>query len=151
MILRLLPEVVSKQWTALSGYIAKSLPEGERSQRTLLNILDGILGEKIHCWISYDSQKNNDVNAIVLLTTISDPFKEEKNLLVYTITRVEKMSAEVTLRMYQEGMEALHKFMRANGFSKLIGYIDENNTNLVSRIKSLGADLRWHWAINAGG
>lgn len=151
MILKLMPEVVSKQWDVLSGHIAKSLPEDERSPATLLNILEGILKGQIHCWISYDSLNNNDINAVILLTTIIDPFKGETNVLVYTITRIRKMDSETTLRMYQEGMEALTKFMKANRFNKLIGFIDEDNTGLTARVKMLGAKLRWHWAINMEG
>jgi len=111
-------------------------------------ILKGILKNQIQCWISYDTQDENNVNAVFLLTQLEDPFKGERNLLLYTITRVTGISDEITLRMWQEGFQALMKLMKKGGYSKLVGFIDEENKYLADLAKNLGAKLRWHWAID---
>ena len=151
MILRMMPESVSDHWDELKVHIAKSLPEGERSDETLNGILAGLLRNQIQMWLSYDSQDNNKVNAVALFTQIEDPFKGEKNLLVYTINRLTEMDHETTLRMYLEGIEGVRKLMKAGGYKQLVGYIDEENDNLLRRAKQFGAKLRWHWAIDMTG
>ena len=151
MILRMMPEAFSRQWDNLKLHIAKSLPKDECSEQTLTNILEGVLKNQIMCWISYDSQNDNQVNFVFLLEPLNDPFKQERNLLVYTITRMEKLDQPTTIRMYQEGYVALQKFMKKAGYSKLVGYIDEDNYGLVKRAKEFGSKLRWHWALNMEG
>ena len=148
MILKLMPEAVSRQWDFLAPQIKRSLPGDEQSGETMNGILQGILKNQIQCWVSYDTQDENNVNAVFLLTQLEDPFKGERNLLLYTVTRVTGMSDETTLRMWQEGFQALMKLMKKGGYSKLVGFIDEENKYLADLAKSLGAELRWHWAID---
>jgi hypothetical protein len=143
----MMPEAVSRQWDNLKLHIAKSLPEDERGEQTLVNILEGILKNQIMCWISYDNQNNNQVNFVFLLTTLEDPFKQERNLLLYTITRMEMLDQPTALRMYQEGYVALKKFMKKAGYAHVIGFINEDNIGLVDRAKAFGAKFRWHWTL----
>ena len=143
MILRLMPEAVSRQWGELNKMIAKSLPADERSDTTLTNILEGVMRNQLFCWVSYDSQSGNGVNFVFVLAPLIDPFKGENNLLLYTITRVQSIDKELTVRMYQEGYVALKKFMTKHGYHKLVGFINEDNNGLVKRAKGFGAELRW--------
>jgi hypothetical protein len=148
MLLRLMPEAVSRQWDFIMPQVRRSMPPDEQSDSTMNGILRGILRNQIQCWISYDTENNNEVNAILLLTIIEDPFKDEKNMLLYAITRVTGIDKATTLRMYQEGIQAIMKVMKKGGYSKLVGFIDKENNYLVKTAEELGAKLRWHWAVD---
>jgi len=148
MILKLMPEAVARQWDFLKPQIKKSLPKNEQSESTLNGVLEGIMKNQIQCWLSYDNQNNNEVNAVMLFTVIEDPFAGERNLLLYAITRVDSIDDVTTLRMWQEGFQAVMKLMKKGGYSKLVGFIDEENKYLVNLAKQMGAKLRRHWAID---
>jgi len=143
VLIKLIPDAISRVWGQLVPHIERSLPKDERDEQSLSRVLEGLLREQLSLWMSYDSLDNNRPNALVVLSPMADALSGHRNLNVLAITRIAEMDQETTERMYREGMIALGKYMQANEYKKIYGHISLKNRHLVRVARSLGFDTRY--------
>jgi hypothetical protein len=151
MILKLLSESIVQQWPELSGYIESALPKQDRSSKTMTNILDMLLQNRMSCWLSYDPDDNNRPNVLLLFTSAYDPFTEEHNLLTYAYVSLFKLGPRKTIEMRKQAIEGIKKFMLANGYKNLVGFTNESDKGLLQMVDSFGAVCRTYWSVALGG
>ena len=142
MLLRMIPEAVSATWNEISTQIERAMPESEKTEATMNNLLRMLLVGQADCWTSYDSENDNKVNFIGITIPIFNSVTGEKNLLLYNVTNSEDMDLKTSNRLWLEGFEAFKKYMRANGFMKLVSYFDNERSLKVS--KRLGAEIKYY-------
>jgi hypothetical protein len=120
------------------------MPEGEKTERTMNNLLEMLLLGQADCWTSYDSQDDNKVNFIGITVPIYNGITGEKNLLLYNVTNTDHMDLKTSNRLWLEGLQAFRKYMKANGFSKLVSYFDTDNNRSLRLVKRFGAEIKYY-------
>ena len=144
MLLKMIPEAVSATWDQISYQVERAMPEGEKTERTMNNLLEMILLGQADCWTSYDSQDGNKVNFIGITVPIYNGITGEKNLLLYNVTNTDHMDLKTSNRLWLEGLQAFRKYMKANGFSKLVSYFDTDNHRSLRLVKRFGAEIKYY-------
>jgi hypothetical protein len=144
VLLRMVPDAISASWDEVKLHIERALPDSERTEKTLSNILSLLLLERADCWAVYDDQDNNKVCFVVVTMPVFNGITGEKNLLLYNVTNSEKIDLKTSNRMWLEGFQALQKYMKANGFSKLVSYFDDKNHRSFKLAERFGADVRYY-------
>jgi len=142
VLLRMIPEAVSATWDEISTQIERAIPDSEKTDETMSNLLRLLLTGQADCWTSYDSENDNKVNFIGITIPIFNGVTGEKNLLLYNVTNSETMDLKTSNRLWLEGFQAFGKYMRANGFKKLVSYFDNERSLRVS--KRLGAEIKYY-------
>ena len=142
MLLKMIPEAISATWDQISYQVERAIPDDEKTETTMNNLLDMLLLGQADCWTSYDSRDNNKVNFIGITVPIYNGITGEKNLLLYNVTNTDHMDLKTSNRLWLEGFEAYGKYMRANGFKKLVSYFDNERSLNIS--KRLGAEIRYY-------
>jgi hypothetical protein len=148
VLLRMVPDALVKIWPDIKGHIASALPEGERGEAALNKLLESLLQNVATCWISYDPKNENRPNFAMVLLPIYDSFVDERNLNIYSITRFDDIDLKTSNRMWLDGFVALRKYMKANGFSKLVGHFDLDNFRSLKMAEKFGAKIRHYIEID---
>ena len=148
MLLRMIPEAVSATWDEISAQLERAMPESEKTERTMSNLLEMLLIGQADCWTSYDSENDNKVNFIGVTVPIYNGITGEKNLLLYNVTNSDsEMDLKTSNRLWLEGLQAFRKYMKANGFSKLVSYFDDTNTRSFRLAKRFGAEIKYYMEL----
>ena len=148
MLLKMIPEAISAAWDQISYHIERALPEGEKTPATMNNLLEMLLVGQAHCWTSYDAEDNNKVNFIGVTVPIYNGITGEKNLLLYNVTNSVNMDLKTSNRLWLEGLQAFKKYSRANGYSKLVSYFDDDNNRSLRLSRRLGADIKYYIEVD---
>ena len=144
MLLRMVPEAISAAWPEISRHIERALPDEEKTETTLSNLLEMLLVGQAHCWVAYDAQDDNRACFVVVTVPIHNGITGEKNLLLYNVTNSESVDLKTSNRMWLEGFQALRKFMNANGYNRLVSYFDDKNHRSFKLAKRFGAEVRYY-------
>jgi len=143
----MVPEAISAAWDQISYHIERALPDSERTESTINNLLEMMLLGQADCWAVYDAEDDNRVCFVVVTVPIFNGITGEKNLLLYNVTNSDSVDMKTSNRMWVEGLQALQKFMKANGFSKLVSYFPDENHRSFKLAKRFGADIRYYIEI----
>lgn len=151
MLLRLLPEMVSKRWDYISGLVESALPEEEKTPNVMTNILNAILQNSMGCWVSYDPEdENHDPHVMLLMTPAYNALSETQDLLVYAYVSIKEIGPKKMLLMRKQAMEALGKYMQKHNFKNLVGYTPKDATGLLGMVEYLGGKTSVYWRIPIG-
>jgi hypothetical protein len=143
VLLRMIPEAVSATWDEISAQLERAIPDGEKTEQTMSNLLEMLLLGQADCWTSYDAEDDNKVNFIGVTVPVYNGITGEKNLLLYNVTNSDSgMDLKTSNRLWLEGFQAFGKYMRANGFKKLVSYFDNERSLKLS--KRLGAEIKYY-------
>jgi len=143
----MVPEAISRTWEQISYHIERALPEGENNNQTLNNLLEMFLTGHADCWVSYD-EKDKQPNFLVTTVPIYNGITGEKNLLLYNVTNSDSIDLKTSNRMWLEGYQCLMKYMRANRFTKLISYFDDENHRSLKLAKRFGGVVRYYVEVD---
>lgn len=139
MIVRLLPEQVSKFWPIVKYAIEQSLPPvaGEGPEK-MNSILSAALSGSLDVWASYKrSDDQVQLDAIVVTKLLSDNISGINSLLIYCLYGYEKISDD----NWKEGFEALATFAKDNKCSRIVAY--SSAPVVVEWAKRLGANTEY--------
>lgn len=131
MLVKLLPEQISRNWKAIRYSIEEALPPisygaEDRYDRILMKLLNG----SMQCWANYN-QEQTKMNAIITTTFTGDSVLGVKNLLIYSLYGIGFGKKD-----FAQGALTLYRFARANDCDRIVGYTDsEDIISLVDRLK----------------
>jgi len=148
VLLKMVPEAVSAAWDQISYHIERALPEGESNDSVLNNLLEMFMLGQADCWVSYD-ESDKRPNFLMTTVPIHNGITGEKNLLIYNVTNNNKVDLKTSNRMWLEGLVALRKYMKANGFTKLVSYFDEDNHRSLQIVRRFGGAVKYYIEIGA--
>lgn len=142
MLVKLLPDQVSRQWEVISYAIKNSLPPNIIEDEEIMNnILMSVMCGTVVCWASFEKVDDNVVlNGIVTTVMIKDFASGVKSLLVYTIYSIDDFSRKV----WKDGLETLIKYGRFNNCKSIVGYTKV--PSLVEFIKRVGGEAEYTFA-----
>lgn len=138
MLVRLLPDQVSDNWSLIKQAIEETLhPTYDESPEKTNNIFESLLLGSMVCWASM--KKKDDVSyleGILITTVMEDKFSKTRNLLVYCIYSFTNQSTDLS---WEQGLCQLIEFGRSLRCTKLVGYT--RNKNIIKYAQRIGADL----------
>lgn len=136
LLLRTLPEQVSKRWDKFAPLLEKSLPPTVTARRQrMANVLRAILTEDLQVWVYYNEQSQE---RYVVSTQIKvDEISLGKDLLIYSFTSI----GQITPREVRVGLEVLAEYARGNGCNSIIAYSADDR--LVKFAESEGAKANY--------
>lgn len=138
MLLLLLPQQVSERWDVIKLAIEGALPPTELSSPDVMNkILMDLLNGKMQCWASYQKESGKTILDGIVVTEIEESRGGLKSLLIYSVYSFKQVSEESWL----EGIEALRKFAKASGCSRVTAYTSVDY--MVDMAEKLGGNADW--------
>jgi len=145
MLLQLMPEAVSRGWHEVKPHVIKALDNPDED--TMTTVLTNVLAGHIQVWISYDEQDEQRIpNAIALTRVQICEFTGRKTLLLYSVTRIQSISKEVTDRMWMEAFIATSKYAIARGCVGLVAITELDY--LADKARNLGVDTKVKYLID---
>ncbi|RLI52543.1 MAG: hypothetical protein DRP09_17705 [Candidatus Thorarchaeota archaeon] len=142
MLLKLLPEDVSRYWPILKKGVEASMPPTPGSKPDRVNkVLEGLISGKLQCWLSYRSDKPEIIDAMGITGIVDDPIDGSRNLMAYCFYGFVKLSD----RFWIEAFAALNKFGLANRCFGLIGFTD--HPKVVKMAKAYKGMVRDYVAV----
>ena len=137
MLIKLLPEQVSKYWVELRPAIEKALPPTGDANR-MQNVLSSILMDRLKVWASFYEKDGKRVFNGVVTTAIEDELgTSNRALLIYSVFGYSDSSP----KDWFAGLETIKKYALAEGCTHIKAY--SNIDNVVAMAARLGADTSY--------
>lgn len=122
MIIKLLPEQISKSWDIIRyGILAIPSPISDNTPEGVRNILKHLLMGTVQCWALFEEDTLNGGERITgfALTTIADDLiSGAKFLNIYDLFFLSTPKQED----FENGLEAIQEFAKANKCNKITAY-----------------------------
>ena len=137
MLLRLIPDQISRFWGVIKFAVEQSLPPtvGEHPDK-INRILSSALSGGIDVWASYSKIKNEiKFESIVLTKFLFDDTSETKSLLVYCIYSYTRMAKDNWL----QGLQKFAKYAKSRGCNRIVAYT--NNNQIIELFKHCDGDI----------
>jgi hypothetical protein len=110
----------------------------ESSRELSNNILESLLAGGMDCWMAYSIENGKNKISLIATTTVSEDLcSRTRSLLVYTVYGV----SPATGKDWQEGFDALAKYGKSRGCSRIIAYTDVDSIKKIATI--LGGEARY--------
>ena len=120
MLVRLRLEEIPKYWDLIRDSLVTSIhPVGDTGQEQLNNILTELLSGSMQAWAAFNPE-TREFSAMLVTSMFEDLPSKVKNFVMYSFTAYRPLTA----KMYIYYFEALKKFGRAAGCTRLIAYTD---------------------------
>jgi len=148
VLLKMVPETIAATWPNISEHIERALPADELTETTMNNLLNMLLLEHASCWVSYDSENEREINFVIVLMPVNNRITGEKNLLIYSMSSAGNVDLKTSNRMWLEGFQAMQKYMKANGYRKLVSYFNERNNRSLKMAERYGAEIKYYIEID---
>ena len=139
MLVKLLPEQISKFWDVIKYAIEQSVPPiaGEHPNK-MNNILMAALEGSIDIWASYRKDKNvNKFEAIVVTEILYDVPTRTRNLLIYCVYGY----SDIGEKSWIDGVRAIAKYAASKRCNRMVAYTEV--PYIVDLVSRLGADTRY--------
>ena len=119
MLIKFLPDQISKHWGEIKKAIEAALPPtaGESPDK-MNNILEELLLDNMQCWVNVNNETGK-INGIGTTQVIVDTGTKIRNLLIYTAY---SLGEETTSKDWKEGYKTICKYANSKGCQRLIGY-----------------------------
>ena len=137
MLLKLMPDQVSRYWDLFKEAILETVPPiPNESPETLNNMLAALLAEGAQAWVSFRKEDNvNKVHGFIVTSIVYDPITNTRSLYIQSIYVPENNSIE---QDWIEGMMALRKFAIANNCNRVLGHT--KNKRLIEFAAKFGGN-----------
>lgn len=135
MLLRMLPEQVSEQWTIIKEAIQASAGVYTIPEAKMTNILSMLLSGNMQCWVLVDGNNRADVYAVITTFTYDDPLGE-KTLFVFSLYAYKN----IPIRLWKSLFGTLKRWAKSLGCSSVSAYVrNEAEKKLLER---MGGDIK---------
>ena len=138
MLLRLMPGQVHEYWDDIRAGLERALPRGvpDRNARLLYGLQVGDL----HVWVSFQKGMTPAENITdgALITYVQEDVAHKTNVLViYAVWSI----TETRPSTWIEGFDAIKKFARSMGCSRIMAFSDE--PKILQIAEKFGADTEY--------
>lgn len=122
MIIKLLPEQISKSWDLIRyGITSVPSPISDITPEGLRNILSHLLTGTVQCWAMFEVDTINEgekITGFVLTTIVDEPISGGKFLNIYDLFFV----ATPVIKDFEDGIKSIEEFAKANKCNKITAY-----------------------------
>lgn len=138
MIIKLLPEQISKQWDSIRFGIIKSItPIVDPTPENIQNILGQLLRQDMQCWCLFDEDKN--IYGHITTTIHIDINTKFRTLIIYSLFLFKKAPPE----MWEEGWKAMEGFREANECSRIAMYTNNDSIRSIAEKRGYSTDYTY--------
>ncbi len=122
MLVRLLPDDISKRWPLIKEAILEDIPSRIRKdENAISSLLFALLDGSLHCWILVEYEdKEPEIKAVITTTIVMDAPSGVKNLLMYSVTAFQELSRELVVDSYK----SLQEFAKSLKCFKILSFTD---------------------------
>jgi len=139
MLIKLTAEQISVYWNDVKNAMLAAVPPiAYESKDKMHLVLEGLLTDNMHCWVSVRKEDEGNIIDAILVTSINfDPYSNTRSLLIYsmTATRLTRAASWIS------GIETLRKFAKKKKCNRVIAYSD--NPQIVKICAKLGGDTSY--------
>ena len=137
MLLRLLPNDISKYWNGISEAISKSLPPFiTYDKEGMLVILNSLMSGIMHCWLLHEIEGDKITLYAIATTEFSiDPASRTKSLLIFSLYGLQPTPIE----SWKDSYETLRLYAKANGCSSILAFSDV--PEVLNIVGKMGGDI----------
>ncbi len=138
MLVRLLPDDISRRWPLIKKAILQDLPSRIsagilKDENAISSLLYALLDGTLHCWVLVEYvNKEPRIIAVITTTIVMDAPSGIKNLLMYSITAFQELSRELIVDAYK----SLQEFAKSLKCFKIISLTD--NPENIKLAESMG-------------
>lgn len=132
MLLKVLPEQVSKDWDTIWPAIQASMPY-EIPPEGVTKALESFMSDAMQCWFLV---KEGDIYAIGTTTIFLDPCGR-RSLFIYTILGYKPLQMED----WSDAFESLKKWAKSKGCVEILTHTPMSNTAAIRLVQSMGGDI----------
>jgi hypothetical protein len=139
MLVKLIPEQISRHWDIIKYGIEESLPPVVGSHPDRMNrILSSALCGTLDVWVSYLRMSETvRLEAVVVTKILYDDSSNTKNLLIYCLYGYEAIDNN----SWTDGFKTLLKYAKAIGCSRIVAYTEYGY--IVKLFKELGGEAKY--------
>lgn len=134
MLLKLLPDQISKYWPIISYGVMKSLPPHVQPSPALMaDVLNSFLIGKLSCWFGFEKRSSNNEPALKVMAVtlpVVDDISGTRNLLIYCLYGFSPI-AEQNWAIW---FEVLRKYARGISCSYIIAYTNIDRVVNISKL-----------------
>lgn len=135
MLVRAMHYSIANSWPLLKRVIRDNpMPLMKTSNKELTKILERLMDNSITCWFGLE---DNKVHTVILTEVLEDQATGTRNLMIVTISIIEKVSADEYLSM----LETLRKYAKGLGCVNVFCY--SSNEKLSKLFEEYGADTSY--------
>lgn len=121
MLVKLLPEQISRYWEYIKWALMHTLPEGNRIPVDLNTVLEGLLSDAMQCWWFVQSTENDyKVLALVITTIFEDNTLKKKHLRLFAVYGFDDLPMDA----FQSGFYTLSKYAQGKGCQYIDAFTD---------------------------
>lgn len=131
MLLRVLPEQVSREWDVIWPGIQASLPY-DIPPAGQTKALESFMSGAMQCWFLV---KEKDVCALGVTTIFIDPCGR-RSLFIYTLLGYKPLQAED----WGDALTSLKKWAKSKGCVEILTHTPMNNSPALRLVQSMGGD-----------
>lgn len=123
MLIKLLPEQIPTYWDEIKEGMLRTIPTGVPDRAS--KILNKLLLGSAQCWLSYHRSDSGEpeIDGVIITVIVEDQVHDMLNLDIYALWSIGKTTQESWI----EGIEALKKYARKKGCSRVIGRSNVNS------------------------
>jgi len=145
MIIKLLPEQISKSWDLIRyGIMSVPSPIADMSAEGTRNILKHLLMGTVQCWAMFEKDELTEEEKITgfILTTIADDLiSGSKFLNIYDLFLTSTPKQEE----FENGLKALQEFAKVNKCNKITAYTKVSG--IIKIVEKLGFNIDYRFVI----
>jgi len=136
MLIKLLPENVTRNWDIIKPAIERGLvPIAEEGLDKMNKILESLLAGVIECWVqTKETEEGTKIHSIATTQVLHDYVSDTKSLLIYSIYNFRPMQDDDWVENYY----TLKKYAVGRGCRKIIAYSKE--PAIIQLIQRLGGE-----------
>ena len=130
MILKLLPKQITSLWDSIRyGIISSIAPIIDPTPDNIQDILCQLLRQDMQCWCVHDKDKK--IYGYITTTIAIEAHTKFRSLVIYSLFLFEK----ATPAMWQESVEALENFAKANSCTRISAYtVNEDVIEIAEKL-----------------
>ena len=135
MLVRAMHQAIANSWPLLQKVIRDNpMPLVKMDKKGLTKILERLMNNSITCWFGLEDEK---VHTVILTEILEEQATNTRNLMVVTISIIEKVGADEYLSM----LETLRKYAKGLGCVNVFCY--SSNDKLSKLFEEYGADTSY--------
>jgi hypothetical protein len=144
IMLKLLPEQISRHWDIISFALENVNVSGEQLNSQAIQLLiEKLISGQVQCWAVHNQENGHSGLAAMVFTSIlKDPILNIRNLLLMGIYVFDHPSG---LMVWHQGLETLRKYAKGNDCQNIVFYT--NVPDLIQMAKKFGAITEFTYGV----
>lgn len=137
MIVKLLPEQITKQWDSIRyGIINAIAPIVDPTPDKIKEVLCQLVTQDMQCWCLFEG---DDIYGHIITSISVDINTKYRTLIIYSLFLFRKASPE----MWEDGWSAIEKFAASNECNRVAAYTNSDSIKSIAEKRGYNTDYTY--------